>query len=265
MTELVVPPSLINKLGHNILEIRERALITLLSKIDNGYKFENNLSQSKEMLTKLFEWFLFNPCPHEEMVLALIKRILLTDGGTTLINHYGPNTIKKELQQVKECLESQYHSAVQDLYDIVDAFKAEKEIVPPLVSDVPLSYRSGQSCRTARSNTEITATSFGGYISKGPSVEVEVGNAKETFTVSRDSHSPIELHHNIADVLPNYTFQWQPLIEADKQVLCSLENSLKKPLQPSELLHSCEFLTDVLLHDFPAEVFLQRPTIVLLL
>ncbi|XP_044758408.1 rotatin [Coccinella septempunctata] len=263
MTELIIPPSLIDKLGHNISEIRERALISLLSKIDNGYRFENNLAQSKNMLTKLFEWFLFDPCPHEEMVLALIKRILLTDSGSILINHYGPNTIKKELKQVKDCVEPHYQSLVQDLFDIVDAFK-EQEVVPPLVSDVPLSYRSGQSSRTKSAN-DRTATSFGGYISKGPSVEMEGGNPKETFTVERNSKSSPPIHPNVDDLLPNYVFRWQPLIEADRQVLNTLENSLRNPPQPSELLHSCEFFTDVLLHDFPAEVFLQRPTIVLLL
>lgn len=264
MTELIVPPSLIEKLGHNILEIRERALISLLSKIDNGYKFENNLTQSKDMLMKLFEWFLFDPCPHEEMVLALIKRILLTKGGSNLINHYGPNTIIKELKQLEDCIEPVYKSMVRELFDIVDAFKSDEEIIPPLVSDVPLSYRSGQSCRTARSIKDSTATSFGGYISKSPSVELDIGNPP-TFTVDRKSELSLQVHPNVEDVLPNFTFQWQPLIEADRQVINSLENSLRKPSEPSELLHSCEFFTDVLLHDFPAEVFLQRPAIILLL
>ncbi|KAL3273445.1 hypothetical protein HHI36_014889 [Cryptolaemus montrouzieri] len=272
MTEFIIPPNLLNKLGHNILEIRQRALLTLLSKIDNGFLFEDDLAQSKEILTKLFEWFLFDPCPHKEMVLALIKRILLTNSGSILINHYGPNTIKKELKQVQECLEPEYHSAVDELFEIVDAFKEGKELIPPLVSDMPLSYRSEQSYKSNKTNIETTATSFSGYISKGPSIEPQIENpntsnytTKETFTVNRELIAEVHTSHNIEDVLPNYYFPWQPLIDADMQVLDSVENSLKNPMQSSELICSCEFFSDVLLHDFPAEIFLQRPSIILLL
>lgn len=63
--------------------------------------------------------------------------------------------------------------------------------------------------------------------------------------------------------IPNFYLDWQPLVEPDKHVLQSVESSLKDPPQSSALLSSCEFFTNILLHDFPAEVFLQRPTIVL--
>lgn len=61
----------------------------------------------------------------------------------------------------------------------------------------------------------------------------------------------------------NFYLKWQPLIESDRHVLQSVENSLKNPPEPSALLSSCEFFVNILLHDFPAEIFLQRPAIVL--
>lgn len=57
--------------------------------------------------------------------------------------------------------------------------------------------------------------------------------------------------------------RWQFLIEADRHVLQSIENSLKNPPQPASLLHSADFFSNILLCDFPAEIFLQRPDIVL--
>lgn len=62
--------------------------------------------------------------------------------------------------------------------------------------------------------------------------------------------------------VPTYSLKWQPLIETDRNVLQSVESSLKNPQDSSMLYHSCEFFINVLLHDFPAEVFIQRPGII---
>lgn len=59
-----------------------------------------------------------------------------------------------------------------------------------------------------------------------------------------------------------YVLRWQPLIETDRNVLQSVETSLKNPTNSATLFHSCEFFVNVLLHDFPAEVFIQRPGII---
>lgn len=59
-----------------MLEIRERALSNIISKLDHGFVFDNDLARSKEMLSKLFDWFLFEPCTKIDVVLELIKRIL---------------------------------------------------------------------------------------------------------------------------------------------------------------------------------------------
>lgn len=64
------------------------------------------------------------------------------------------------------------------------------------------------------------------------------------------------------DCLPYFHLRWQPLVAADRHVLESIEESLRNPQQSTAILHSCEFFTDIMLQDFPAEVFLQRPTIV---
>lgn len=57
-------------------------------------------------------------------------------------------------------------------------------------------------------------------------------------------------------------FTWQKLVACDRQVLVSVEDSLKNPSERSPLLHSCDFFNDVMLQDFPSEVFVQRPSIV---
>ncbi|XP_006823348.1 rotatin-like, partial [Saccoglossus kowalevskii] len=57
------------------------------------------------------------------------------------------------------------------------------------------------------------------------------------------------------------TFPWLPLTSTDKQVLTSTDSSLRSS-NPVLVANSCEFLSQVVLKDFPAEIFLQRPNIV---
>jgi rotatin len=76
MTEKFISSLHVQKLGHEIQEIRERALFNISSKLDHGFVYDNDLARSKEILTKLFEWFLFDPCTKQELVFSLIKRIL---------------------------------------------------------------------------------------------------------------------------------------------------------------------------------------------
>jgi hypothetical protein len=44
-------------------------------------------------------------------------------------------------------------------------------------------------------------------------------------------------------------------------VLLAVEESLANTTDLPLVLHTCQFFTDVMLQDFPAEVFVQRPSI----
>lgn len=56
---------------------------------------------------------------------------------------------------------------------------------------------------------------------------------------------------------------WQPLVASDRAVLAAVEESLVNSVETTLIVHTCRFVTNVMLQDFPAEVFLQRPAIVL--
>lgn len=64
-------------IGHKIQEIRERALFHIISKLSDGYTFENDVGKSRELLAHLFRWFLFEPCTHEVHVLNLIRKLIV--------------------------------------------------------------------------------------------------------------------------------------------------------------------------------------------
>jgi len=56
---------------------------------------------------------------------------------------------------------------------------------------------------------------------------------------------------------------WQPLVTSDKGVLTAVEEALNNTIDINHILHTCQFITNVMMQDFPAEVFLQRPAIVM--
>ena len=55
---------------------------------------------------------------------------------------------------------------------------------------------------------------------------------------------------------------WQVLATSDKGVLTTLEDTLSNSTDISRKVQTCHFITNIMLQDFPAEVFLHRPTTV---
>lgn len=153
--------------------------------------------------------------------------------------------------------------------EILEEFQMDI-IVPPLETDLPLSYRTGQSEITNREVVGSTATTIEGLIYKNATPNQESGysiNLKNFICAIKNIFSPpsTSFKSKDCDAGFNYLIQplkWVNLIEPDRHVLQSIENSLIRPSEPSALLHCCDFFSNILLHDFPSEVFLQRPTIV---
>ena len=59
-----------------------------------------------------------------------------------------------------------------------------------------------------------------------------------------------------------YNLPWQELISQDVHIMDSVLESMNN-CSKSDDVSCCEFFIDVVLHDFPAEVFLQRPAIIM--
>ncbi|KAJ8910706.1 hypothetical protein NQ315_002033 [Exocentrus adspersus] len=151
----------IQKLGHSILEIRERALFNVVSKLENSSLLEGDPGRGRDLLTRLFQWFLFEPCTQEEVVFSLLKLILKSESGGIIINHYGVAAIKTEIHRLRSYLDPKYFSHLDELNKIIDErvqIKASSEAV------TPLSYRAGTNdthdfySRTNSSESVITTT-----------------------------------------------------------------------------------------------------------
>ena len=64
------------KIGHELEEIRMRALTSLISKLDANILKEADLAENKQLFIKLFELFNFPKFCQHEKVLNLIRKLL---------------------------------------------------------------------------------------------------------------------------------------------------------------------------------------------
>lgn len=92
----------------------------------------------------------------------------------------------KELQQIRNCVKSDYYAEINELIkDIRQYCKTENTIVPPLISDIPLSYRSNEQYipfNNRLKSAESTATPIEGIVRVSSSNEQQTGYVKlETF------------------------------------------------------------------------------------
>nr|CBN81897.1 Rotatin [Dicentrarchus labrax] len=67
--------------------------------------------------------------------------------------------------------------------------------------------------------------------------------------------------HESVRCLKFSVFPWLTLTNTDRHILSSNESSLRSS-NPNLVRTTCELLCDVIMQDFPAEIFLQRPSIV---
>ena len=61
--------------GHDIAEIRTRALDSILLKLEHGLLHDTDLVQERQLMVRLLEWFNFQPSPNQDKVLLLLSRL----------------------------------------------------------------------------------------------------------------------------------------------------------------------------------------------
>jgi rotatin len=67
--------TIVNISGHNLEEIRVRALENIISKLDNHLICEQDIIHERHLMIRLLEWFNFTPCLKKEDALRLLCRL----------------------------------------------------------------------------------------------------------------------------------------------------------------------------------------------
>ncbi|XP_009469615.1 PREDICTED: rotatin [Nipponia nippon] len=222
--------------GHELAEIRERSLKTILFKLDHNLISYADLVHEKVLFLNLLEWFNFPVVSMKEEVLNFVNN---------LIKH--PPAAQKMIGIGAVEFFSQLRPNVDpNLQAIIDGIVDGLFFLP---SGLPSSSLS--VCYQTRSQPLVDQPEelLTGYFCQGrshlPQLEIPpkrtVGMCMKCLKFS--------------------TFPWLSLTSTDRHVLSSNESSLRSNNQ-SLIWSTCELLQDVIMQDFHAEIFLQRPKIV---
>ncbi|XP_043923077.1 rotatin [Protopterus annectens] len=234
-------PTLLKKLGHHLEEIRIRALKNLISKLDHGLISTYDLVQEKILYRHLLEWFNFPKVPMQEEVLDLLTRLAKHPTAVCLLGDIGAVEF---MSQLRSNLEPNLQAKVDEVLDCL--FR-----LPDIPADDQVSSYHLQP---------LTRLADQVHVSEQP--EVLPGYFNDISNFLRHEVPPLPAGINDAvKCLKFSTFPWLTLTSTDKHILSSNESLLQS--QDQRLVrNTCELLQDVIMQDFPAEIFLQRPKIV---
>ncbi|KAB5533141.1 hypothetical protein PHYPO_G00128390 [Pangasianodon hypophthalmus] len=225
--------SLIKKLAHSLVEIRVRSLRNIVSKLQLSLVSPSDLVQERQLFINLLHWFNFPEVPLQEEVLQLINTLATHPTGAFMLRDVGGvdfltqllSNIDPQLRNITETILDQlFHLHIYPQSTCSDQ---------PLSSDFqPVEEMSvrGYFQQNAPSQTDAAPP---------PSVSANTSVRCLTFSV----------------------FPWLSLTATDRHILSSNESSLRSD-NPDLVRTTCELLRDVIMQDFPAEIFLQRPSIV---
>ncbi|NXO57865.1 RTTN protein, partial [Aramus guarauna] len=229
--------SLVRKLGHELAEIRERSLKTILFKLDHNLISYADLVHEKVLFLNLLEWFNFPVVSMKEEVLNLVNNLIKHPPAAQKLIGIGAVEFFSQLRP----------NVDPNLQAIIDGIVDGLFFLP-----------SGLPSGSLSVHYQIQSQS---------SVHQPVPPQEELFTGyfcqdrSHPLHSEIPRKRTVVKCLKFSTFPWLTLTSTDRHVLSSNESSLRSNNQ-SLIWSTCELLQDVIMQDFPAEIFLQRPKIV---
>ncbi|XP_030624643.1 rotatin [Chanos chanos] len=225
--------SIIKKIGHSLVEIRVRALRNIKCKLEHGLISVPDLVQEKMLFVFLLEWFNFPEVPMQEEVLELLDVLSKHPTGAQMLRDVGAVEF---LTQLTPNVEPQLRAIVDGIFD--QLFHLSPECLPDMSHEPqlmsPLQTENESSSRGYFQQSKPTQTDV-------PPPKVSVNAAVRCLKFS--------------------AFPWLSLTNTDRHILSSNESSLSSN-NPNLVQTTCELLRDVIMQDFPAEIFLQRPSTV---
>ncbi|XP_011175426.1 rotatin isoform X1 [Solenopsis invicta] len=245
----------VRKLGHSIDEIRLRALDNIISKYDLGFVCDCD-AVKKEIIQKLFNWFSFVTVPQPEKVLNLLLRLLKADAKSYL-NAFGKLKFQNELYELRRKLTSEWYAKLNEIEQAVLHIERNR--------DVATVYSDFDRIQTQDVKYKSKDYEREGYDDLNGINNPSVLDNTVPFDVTLEHENGTQVSKTIEGGIKWLVMPWQPLVTSDRGVLTAVEEALNNTVDINHILHTCQFITNVMMQDFPAEVFLQRPTIVTIL
>ncbi|KAI5637938.1 rotatin, an armadillo repeat protein, centriole functioning domain-containing protein [Phthorimaea operculella] len=236
----------IKKLSHPLKEIRERSLQLLVAKLRLGWQLEDELAGTRELLEALLAWFHVQQPSLQKEALHLLLFTIKTKAGTYIAREFGIKKIIATLNKIQSKIEP---NAMESYYDVLNTLRFLNSVesednvaVPPLT----LNFLPGSE--------SDDGSSCGSY-----NCGFNTQSSKESSLSNEAPPDKIEHVAPNSDGIRVLLFPWVDLSPSDSKTVLLVEDALK-------LLKSTRrcfrFICDVFLQDFPAEVFLNRPSII---
>ncbi|XP_075388763.1 rotatin [Tenrec ecaudatus] len=232
----MVLTGLIRKLGHPLAEIRERALRSIVCKVEHGLVLPADLVQERLLFLHLLQWFTFPAAaePLQEEVLALLCKLVKHPPA---VQHLVDLGAVEFLSKLRSNVEPDLQAAIDGILDGLFVLPSE---VPTLQS------MPNQPNPTDFPHKPDVLT---GYFPQDKSC------------LQRLEEPPQAVESQTVRCVKFAACPWLPLTTTDRHVLSSNESSLRSN-NHTVIWNTCELLQDVIMQDFPAETFLQRPQVV---
>uniref|UniRef100_A0A8C4NW54 Rotatin n=1 Tax=Dicentrarchus labrax TaxID=13489 RepID=A0A8C4NW54_DICLA len=219
--------------SHSLVEIRVRALKSILCKLDHSLVSVSDIVQEKMLFVYLLEWFNFPEVPMQEEVLELLSTLSKHPSAAQMLRDVGAVDFLTQLSpNVEPRLRAVIDGTLDQLFEL-----------PELLPSHAMVYSHGQ-----RTTTPTEHFPKKGYFHKSVPSHTDAPPQK------------IAVHESVR-CLKFSVFPWLTLTNTDRHILSSNESSLRSS-NPNLVRTTCELLCDVIMQDFPAEIFLQRPSIV---
>uniref|UniRef100_A0A8B9HY40 Rotatin N-terminal domain-containing protein n=1 Tax=Astyanax mexicanus TaxID=7994 RepID=A0A8B9HY40_ASTMX len=218
--------------AHSLVEIRVRALKNIRSKLDHGLISRPDLVQERTLFINLLEWFNFPEVPMQEEVLELLSTLSTHPTGAHMLSDVGAVEF---LTQLSPSVEPSLQTIIDSIFDHL--------------FHLPVSPSPSVICETQfLSSSDPGITNIRGYFQQNKPSQTAATPPRVSVNTS-------------VRCLKFSVFPWLALTPTDRHILSSNESSLRSESQ--DLVRTtCELLQDVIMQDFPAEIFLQRPRIV---
>jgi len=105
--------------GHEIEEIRCRALSCISTKFNLHLVDENNLENTESLLVKLLDYFNFESCPYEDKAVNLLRRLAGSHKFSSAVNHLGVNEVLRKLSAIESKVSPRYLKELSEIKDAV--------------------------------------------------------------------------------------------------------------------------------------------------
>ncbi|MFT7809161.1 rotatin [Arapaima gigas] len=233
--------ALIKKTGHHLVEIRERAVKSIMSKLEHGLLSVSDLVQEKILFVRLLEWFNFPEVPMQGAVLELIAVLARHPTAAQMLRDVGAVEF---LTALSPKVEPVLQTIIDGIFNLL--FRLPETLPTGTLTGLEASENSAPACVL----TLDAESPVRGYFQKSSCKPEQSDIPPQKVAVS-----------NSVKCLKFSTFPWLTLTTTDRHILSSNESSLRSS-NCNLVRTTCELLLDVIMQDFPAEIFLQRPGIV---